>query len=181
MDGMNNLKKGEKEEERAKTEESEEEEEEQLPGARGHDMYKWQENDVRKWLDENPALKADAMMDFDKKLMDGIEGTYRAISQTQEILSGRTHWEPDREREEMEGARPEPLQLPQMGPLGNPEELLQRGQSVEPKPDRRRILGRHHGDLEPQAGLPLFHDQDHRQRQELIKTTPRGGLPDRKR
>eukprot|EP00972_Heterocapsa_arctica_P082696 12184851-Heterocapsa_arctica.AAC.1 len=55
MDCMKKIKKGEKEEERAKTEESEEEEEEQLPGARGHDMNKWQESDVRKWLDENPA------------------------------------------------------------------------------------------------------------------------------
>eukprot|EP00972_Heterocapsa_arctica_P053199 7833813-Heterocapsa_arctica.AAC.1 len=52
-------------------------------------MNKWQESDVKKWLDENPALKADAMRDFDKKLMDGIKGTDRVISQTQEILSGK--------------------------------------------------------------------------------------------
>eukprot|EP00972_Heterocapsa_arctica_P071306 10533260-Heterocapsa_arctica.AAC.1 len=42
----------------------------------------------RGWT-KNPALKSDAMRDFDNKLMDGIEGTDRAISQTQEILSGR--------------------------------------------------------------------------------------------
>eukprot|EP00972_Heterocapsa_arctica_P000283 40230-Heterocapsa_arctica.AAC.1 len=48
MDCMNMMKKGEMEEEREKTEESEEEEEEQMAGARGHDMNKWQENDIRK-------------------------------------------------------------------------------------------------------------------------------------
>eukprot|EP00972_Heterocapsa_arctica_P094880 13992358-Heterocapsa_arctica.AAC.1 len=74
---MGKKKQGAMEEERVRTEESEEEEEVHLPGARDHDMSKWQENEVKKWLDDNSAAKADAMRDFDKKLLDGIEGTDR--------------------------------------------------------------------------------------------------------
>eukprot|EP00972_Heterocapsa_arctica_P035308 5195415-Heterocapsa_arctica.AAC.1 len=77
MDCMDKMKRGEMEEERTKTEGSEEEEEELMTGAIDHDMNKWQESDIRKWLNENPTLKADAMRDFDEKLMDGIEGTDR--------------------------------------------------------------------------------------------------------
>eukprot|EP00972_Heterocapsa_arctica_P068104 10057278-Heterocapsa_arctica.AAC.1 len=76
------------EEEGAKADGSEAEEEEQLPGARDHDMNKWQENDIRMWLEVHPTHKADAMRNFDKKLME-IEGTERVISATQELLSGR--------------------------------------------------------------------------------------------
>eukprot|EP00972_Heterocapsa_arctica_P071156 10511403-Heterocapsa_arctica.AAC.1 len=52
-------------------------------------MSKWQESDIRKWWDENPTLKVDAIRNYDKKLLEGIEGTERVISATQEILSGR--------------------------------------------------------------------------------------------
>eukprot|EP00972_Heterocapsa_arctica_P027477 4039853-Heterocapsa_arctica.AAC.1 len=49
-------------------------------------MNKWQKNEIKQWLDDHPNLMADAMNDFDKKLMDGTEGE---LSQTQELLSGR--------------------------------------------------------------------------------------------
>eukprot|EP00972_Heterocapsa_arctica_P038389 5653385-Heterocapsa_arctica.AAC.1 len=74
------------EEERVKADGSEAEEEKQLPGARDHDVHKWQENNIRMWLEEQPTHKADAMRNFDKKLMEGIEGTERVISATQELM-----------------------------------------------------------------------------------------------
>eukprot|EP00972_Heterocapsa_arctica_P093995 13863273-Heterocapsa_arctica.AAC.1 len=86
MNKKNKRKQDEMETERVRTEESEEEEEDQLPGAKANDMNKFQMTDVKKWLDDNPQLKADAMQVFDKKLMDG---TGEDLSQAQELLSGR--------------------------------------------------------------------------------------------
>eukprot|EP00972_Heterocapsa_arctica_P054025 7959928-Heterocapsa_arctica.AAC.1 len=40
-------------------------------------------------MDENPHFKADAMKNFDKKLLEGIAGTSRVVSSTQDTLSGR--------------------------------------------------------------------------------------------
>eukprot|EP00972_Heterocapsa_arctica_P056309 8306973-Heterocapsa_arctica.AAC.1 len=62
---------------------ADEEPEDQLPGARANDMNKWQVPDIRKWLDEDPKRKTDAMQDFDKKLMD-VVGT--KLSMAQELL-----------------------------------------------------------------------------------------------
>eukprot|EP00972_Heterocapsa_arctica_P076127 11229045-Heterocapsa_arctica.AAC.1 len=68
------------------TEKSEEEEEEQKTGAKNNDMNKWQKVEIKQWLDDHPERKADAMIEFDKKLMDdkGVE-----LSQYMEMLSGR--------------------------------------------------------------------------------------------
>eukprot|EP00972_Heterocapsa_arctica_P019872 2933292-Heterocapsa_arctica.AAC.1 len=57
---MNKRKKEKKEEGIMRTEESEEEEED-LPGAKAHDMNKWQQKEIKQWLDEHPNLKAEAM------------------------------------------------------------------------------------------------------------------------
>eukprot|EP00972_Heterocapsa_arctica_P040173 5919618-Heterocapsa_arctica.AAC.1 len=87
-----------------------------MPGARGHDMNQWQESDIRKRLDENPTLKADATRSFDKKLLEGVEGTDRVISSMQEILSGRvfdTLIGSPIGKYRMEAARHEHPQLPQ--------------------------------------------------------------------
>eukprot|EP00972_Heterocapsa_arctica_P112778 16433682-Heterocapsa_arctica.AAC.1 len=77
MEFMRKIKNSEMEGERTKTEESDEEEDKYMTGARGHVMTKRQESDIRKWMDDNPTLKADAMDHFDKKQLEGIVGTDR--------------------------------------------------------------------------------------------------------
>eukprot|EP00972_Heterocapsa_arctica_P020212 2983845-Heterocapsa_arctica.AAC.1 len=72
----------------------------------------------------------------------------------------------------MDAARHEHQQLPQVDPMGHIEEFLQRGQGVECEPDRRGVLGRHHGDSEQQAAVPQLHDQDHRQEQDADQGDP---------
>eukprot|EP00972_Heterocapsa_arctica_P068419 10109950-Heterocapsa_arctica.AAC.1 len=51
-------------------------------------MNKKEESDCRKWMDENQHFKADAMNNFDKKLLAGIAGTGRVVSSMQDTLSG---------------------------------------------------------------------------------------------
>eukprot|EP00972_Heterocapsa_arctica_P086694 12779922-Heterocapsa_arctica.AAC.1 len=59
---------------------------EEMTGAKNNDMSKKEENDCRKWMDENPHFKTEAMKSYDKKLLDGIAGTGRVISPMQETL-----------------------------------------------------------------------------------------------
>eukprot|EP00972_Heterocapsa_arctica_P083144 12252664-Heterocapsa_arctica.AAC.1 len=49
-------------------------------------MHKWQETEIKQWLEEHQNIRADAMQEFDKTLM---EGTGSELSQTQDPLSGR--------------------------------------------------------------------------------------------
>eukprot|EP00972_Heterocapsa_arctica_P041448 6111109-Heterocapsa_arctica.AAC.1 len=56
--------------------------------------------------------------------------------------------------------------------MGNPEEAFHRCQGLEPEPDRRRVLGSHHGDFEPQAEFIQLHDQDPRQGQDHDQEDP---------
>eukprot|EP00972_Heterocapsa_arctica_P115394 16447496-Heterocapsa_arctica.AAC.1 len=60
-----------------------------MTGAKKNDMSKAEEIDCRRWMDENPNFKTEAMNNVDKKLLDGIEGTGRVISPMQETLSGQ--------------------------------------------------------------------------------------------
>eukprot|EP00972_Heterocapsa_arctica_P002514 365259-Heterocapsa_arctica.AAC.1 len=79
-------------------------------------MNKWQESDIRKWLDENPTQGR-----CDEELRQTNAGGNRRHRQGHLIDAGdlewarlrHPHWKPHRKREEMEAARHEHPQLPQ--------------------------------------------------------------------
>eukprot|EP00972_Heterocapsa_arctica_P106404 15675263-Heterocapsa_arctica.AAC.1 len=49
------------------------EEEETLTGARMKDISSIEEEARLQWLEEHPQLKADAMKQYDRKMLDGLE------------------------------------------------------------------------------------------------------------
>eukprot|EP00972_Heterocapsa_arctica_P017131 2533009-Heterocapsa_arctica.AAC.1 len=56
-----------------------------LQGAKANDMNRFQADEIMRWLQEYPEHMTDAMMAFDKTLMDVNE----KISPGQDLLSGR--------------------------------------------------------------------------------------------
>eukprot|EP00972_Heterocapsa_arctica_P037990 5592174-Heterocapsa_arctica.AAC.1 len=57
-------------------------------GAQCNDMTRIQKNEIAKWLEDNPERKADAMLDFDKTLMDDKGQT---LPPALEAMSGRIY------------------------------------------------------------------------------------------
>eukprot|EP00972_Heterocapsa_arctica_P104668 15426949-Heterocapsa_arctica.AAC.1 len=57
------------EDDKAATEVSDGEDEEPKTGVQRNDMSRFQRENVKKWLEDNPDRKAEAMITFDKTLM----------------------------------------------------------------------------------------------------------------
>eukprot|EP00972_Heterocapsa_arctica_P001911 273536-Heterocapsa_arctica.AAC.1 len=82
----NKRKKDDVEDDRAPTEVSDVEGDEMMVGAQCHDMSRFQKDDIKKWLQENPDRKSEAMMPFDRKLM---EDKGKGLPTNLDIMSGR--------------------------------------------------------------------------------------------
>eukprot|EP00972_Heterocapsa_arctica_P106640 15707212-Heterocapsa_arctica.AAC.1 len=69
IESSNKRKNSEMDEDKVETDGSDGEDEEPKTGAQCNDMSRVQKDDIKKWLEDNPDRKADAMMPFDKALM----------------------------------------------------------------------------------------------------------------
>eukprot|EP00972_Heterocapsa_arctica_P028021 4121649-Heterocapsa_arctica.AAC.1 len=68
-DQNNKRNNSEMDEDKVETDGSDGEDEEPKTGAQCNDMSRFQKDEIKKWLEDNPDRKADAMMPFDKALM----------------------------------------------------------------------------------------------------------------
>eukprot|EP00972_Heterocapsa_arctica_P042454 6258425-Heterocapsa_arctica.AAC.1 len=84
-DENNKRKKYEMEEDKPATECSDVEEENPKTGAQINDMNKFQRDEVKKWLEDNPDRKAESMIIFDKTLMNDKA---KVLPASLELLSG---------------------------------------------------------------------------------------------
>eukprot|EP00972_Heterocapsa_arctica_P099844 14728802-Heterocapsa_arctica.AAC.1 len=59
-----------------------------MQGAQNNDMNRFQRSEITKWFENNPERKADAMLEFDKTLM---EDKGQVLPTALEAMSGRIY------------------------------------------------------------------------------------------